>query len=246
MLHPSPVLLHTLGYVVHAAAGGGQKGGPGTPRKGHPKVPKDPRFGVPLLLPVFASPLHKLTRRPTLSDLYTLSRICDGNYFEGSTDPSTKALGKRSGRASFLEKLRKSAKAASPRAGLTHHHRRCFEKPRSQNTRRGICLKMPHTPAQLRRAAEHSAGPPKNSAPCVTKIPSQRRGCTTAPRESSDQEATSGRWPQNLGRPSWKSTASIDEIPLRAETRNRVLHAHTAALHQLVGKATTLCPAKIK
>lgn len=94
---------------------------------------------------------------------------------------STNALGKRSGGGGgFLQKLRTSAKAQSPRAELTHHLR-CSAKRRSRNTRLGICLKMPHTPAQLRRAAEHSAGPPKNSAPCVTKIPPQRRGCNTAP-----------------------------------------------------------------
>lgn len=147
------------------------------------------------------------------------------------------------GREGELPPEVEKAKAEFTRAGLTHHLR-CFEKQKSQNTRLGIYLKMPHTPAQLRRAAEHSASPPKNSAPCVTKIPSQRGGCTTAPPgESYCQEIT--RWPQNLGHASLKSTASIHEIPLQTETMSRVLYAHSRPVQPL-RKTTVLSPTKIK
>lgn len=50
---------------------------------------------------------------------------------------------------------------------------------RSQITRPGVCLRTPHTPTQPRRRAEPSAGPPKNSAPCIAKTPSLR-ACGTA------------------------------------------------------------------
>lgn len=112
----------------------------------------------------------------------------------------------------------------------------------SQNTRPGICLKMPHTPARPRRAAEHSAALQRIPHRASAKYLAWSRAARRHPQQSCSRDAMKDRWPQNPARPSLKSTASIDSIPLTNRNSEQRTFCTHRRLHQLLRKASILSP----
>lgn len=129
---------------------------------------------------------------PTLSEPYRLwgwgwdrpkrpRRTCVG-------PASTEALGNKSGGGSFLQKLGEPGQRRLPQ-NQTNPPSRALGKAEDRARtldQESVSRCHTHPRSHDRRAAGHSAGPPRNSTPCVTRMPSPR---PAAPRLAATRRA---------------------------------------------------------